>query len=44
MDSATVEMRLDPKFRSTGKALLGQQLQLKVDKAKTKVSDGLLKE
>lgn len=36
-----VEIRLDPKFKVTGKDLLGQQLQPKGDTVSTKVSDWL---
>lgn len=36
--------RLDPTFKGTGKALLGQQLPLKGDTVTTKVSDWLSKQ
>lgn len=41
MDPTTEETRLDPKFKGTGKALLGQQVQVKGDTVLTKMSDWL---
>lgn len=41
LDLPLVETRLDPKFKSTSKALLGQQLQLKGDTVTTKALDWL---
>ena len=38
LDPTTVETELDPKFKGTGKALLGQQVQLKGDTVQTKGS------
>ena len=43
-DPVTVETRLDPEFKGTAKALLGQHLQAKRDTVSTKVSDWLLEQ
>lgn len=40
LELAKVETRLDPKFKGTGKALLGHQLQPKEDMVSTKCQTG----